>query len=71
MKRNALQKFIQGDISKETYDDFVATIEEKLQGFEMEKLEIKKVIAESHSSTNLIAIKKQLNEFLQFNNNSY
>jgi site-specific DNA recombinase len=42
LKRNALQKFIGGDISKEDYHDFVSMIQDKLQQLEIEKSTIKK-----------------------------
>ncbi len=67
MKQNALQKFVQDDISKKDYDNFVQIIEEKLQHLEFEKVEIQKIMTESYSTTNFTVIKKQLNEFLQFN----
>jgi site-specific DNA recombinase len=37
LKRNALQKFISEDISKEDYHDFVSMVQDKLQQLEMEK----------------------------------
>lgn len=62
-----MQKFVQDDISKNDYDNFVQLIEEKLQHLEVEKIQLQKIMAESYSTNNLSAIKNQLNEFLQFN----
>jgi hypothetical protein len=42
LKRNALQKFISGDISKEDYHDFICMVQDKLQQLESEKSKIKK-----------------------------
>lgn len=67
LKRNALQKFISKDTSKEDYDDFVSMVQEKLQQLELERAEIKKKMAESHETTQFSAILEQLKEFLQFN----
>ncbi|WP_042356933.1 hypothetical protein [Bacillus rubiinfantis] len=55
--QNALQKFICEDISKEEYDLFVSMVQDKLQKLEVEKAEIKKLMAESHSSNKLTTIK--------------
>ncbi|KUP08951.1 recombinase [Bacillus coahuilensis p1.1.43] len=68
LKRNALQKFISEDISKQDYDDFVSIVQEKLQQLEVEKAEIKKEMAESHETSKISAIIEQLKGFLQFNN---
>jgi len=66
LKRNALQKFIGGDISKEDYHDFVCMVQDKLQQLESEKAKIKKAMVDSQSTTDLSTIRKQLNEFLSF-----
>lgn len=66
-KRNALQKYISEDISKQDYDDFVSMIQEKLQQLEVEKIEIIKEMAESHETSNISAIMEQLKSFLKFN----
>jgi site-specific DNA recombinase len=67
LKRNALQKFISEDISKQDYDDYVCMVQEKLQQLELEKVEIKKEMAESHEISKISAIIEQLKGFLQFN----
>ncbi|PGT88760.1 recombinase family protein [Bacillus sp. AFS040349] len=67
LKRNALQKFISEDISKQDYDDFVSMVQEKLQQLELEKIEIKKEMAESQETSKISAIIEQLKGFLQFN----
>ncbi|WP_260472066.1 zinc ribbon domain-containing protein [Bacillus canaveralius] len=60
LKRNALQKFIGEDISKQDYDDFVSIVQEKLQQLELEKVEIKKEMAETHETSQISAIIEQL-----------
>ncbi|MCY7912997.1 hypothetical protein MOE29_05765 [Bacillus haynesii] len=67
LKRNALQKFISEDISKQDYDEFVIMIQHKLQQLEIEKAEIKKAIAEKHAAIKTSAILEQLKTFLNFN----
>ncbi|MCM3444508.1 recombinase family protein [Metabacillus halosaccharovorans] len=67
LKRNALKKFINEDISKQDYDDFVSMVQEKLQQLDLEKIEIKKEMAESHETSKISAIIEQLRGFLQFN----
>lgn len=67
LKRGALQKFINEDISKADYDDFVNMVQDKLHQLETEKLETKKMMAENDATTKVPAIKKQLNEYLNFN----
>lgn len=67
LKRNSLQKFVQDEISKQDYDDFVSMIEEKIKSLEIEKLKLKKIMAESHQTDNFTAIKNLLNDFLEFN----
>ncbi|MBM7650215.1 hypothetical protein JOC78_003199 [Bacillus ectoiniformans] len=66
LKRNALQKFISEDISKQDYDDFVSMLQDKLQQLEIEQSEIKKAMAESHTTSKISAIVEQLKEFLKF-----
>ena len=67
LKRNALQKFISEDISKQDYDDFVSMLQDKLQQLEIERSEIKRAMAESHTASKISAIVEQLKEFLKFN----
>ena len=67
LKRNSLQKFILGEISKQDYDDFISMVEEQLHKLDSEKIKLKKIMAESHQSDDFTAIKKQLSEFLKFN----
>ncbi|MFJ7978451.1 recombinase family protein [Peribacillus sp. NPDC096379] len=67
LKRNALQKFISEDISKQDYDDFVNTIQEKIQQLEIEKAEIKRAIDEKKAAIKTSAILEQLKAFLNFN----
>lgn len=62
-----LQKFISEDISKQDYDDFVSTVQEKLQQLEIEKAEIKKAIVEKQAAIKISAILEQLKKFLNFN----
>ncbi|QDP39260.1 recombinase family protein [Radiobacillus deserti] len=67
LKRNALQKFISEDISKQDYDYFVSTVQEKLQQLEIEKAEIKKAIDRKKAAIKISAILEQLKAFLNFN----
>ncbi|WP_138417781.1 recombinase family protein [Aquibacillus sediminis] len=67
LKRNALQKFISEEISKKDYDEFVNLTQEKLKQLELEKVEIKKEMAESHETSKISAILEQLKGFLHFN----
>ncbi|MCB5236865.1 recombinase family protein [Niallia circulans] len=67
LKRNALQKFISEDISKQDYDDFVSTVQEKLQLLEIEKAEIKRATDEKKAAIKISAILEQLKAFLNFN----
>lgn len=67
LKRNALQKFISEDISKQDYDDFVNTVQEKIQQLKIEKAEIEKSIVEKQAAIKVSAILEQLKAFLDFN----
>lgn len=67
LKRNALQKFISEDISKQDYDDFVNMVQKKLQQLEIEKAEIKKAIVDKQATIKISAILEQLKAFLNFN----
>ncbi|KAF0824767.1 recombinase [Cytobacillus firmus] len=67
LKHNALQKYIADDISKQDYDDFVNTVQGKLQQFEIEKAEIKRATDEKKAAIKISAILEQLKAFLNFN----
>ncbi|MGI8372204.1 recombinase family protein [Priestia megaterium] len=67
IKRNALQKFVIEDISKEDYDELVVMVQDKLTQLEGERLNIRKKMAENLSRDNVSAIKEQLKQFLNFN----
>ncbi|MCS0790833.1 recombinase family protein [Cytobacillus firmus] len=67
LKQNALQKFISEDISKQDYDHFVSTVQDKLQQLELERAEIRKEIAENHATSKIPTIIDQLKDFLNFN----
>ncbi|KKB40009.1 MULTISPECIES: recombinase family protein [Bacillaceae] len=67
LKHNALQKYIADDISKQDYDDFVNTVQEKLQQLEIEKAEIISAIDSKKAAIKISAILEQLKAFLNFN----
>lgn len=66
IKRNALQKFVSDDITKDDYDDLVTSVQDTLQLLETEKSELKKMMDESHSVSRLSAIKRQLEKAVAF-----
>lgn len=66
LKKNALQKFVNDDITKDDYDDLVTYVQDTLQLLESEKRELKKMMDESHSVSKLSAIKEQLKNAVTF-----
>lgn len=66
IKKNALQKFVSDDITKDDYDDLVTDVQNTLQHLETEKRELKKMMAESYSASRLSAIKGQLEKAVTF-----
>lgn len=66
IKKNALQKFVSDDITKDDYDDLVTDVQNTLQHLETEKSELKKMMDESYSASRLSAIKGQLEKAVTF-----